>query len=99
MWRKVVHRVITVGNGASGARRRARWGPNPYEEPGFGPRRARGMHFIPNAAIKQELLQTIGAKDIGALFSDIPAQVRINGLKLPDGLSDMEAESYLRGLL
>jgi glycine dehydrogenase subunit 1 len=73
--------------------------PNPYEERPFGPNRARAMHFLPNLAIKQELLKEIGAKDIDALFSDIPAAVRIKGLKLPDGLSDMEAEAYLRGLL
>ena len=57
------------------------------------------MHFIPNAAIKQELLKAVGAKSIDDLFRDIPASVRSNGLNLPDGLSDMEAETYLRSIL
>ncbi|HEX9816346.1 MAG TPA: hypothetical protein VGB18_05150, partial [Candidatus Thermoplasmatota archaeon] len=57
------------------------------------------MHFIPNAAIKQELLNAVGAKSIEDLFRDIPASVRSKGLKLPDGLSDLEAETYLRSIL
>ena len=57
------------------------------------------MHFIPNAAIKNELLKTIGARSVEDLFGDIPASVRTKGLNLPSGLSDMEAESYLRSIL
>lgn len=57
------------------------------------------MHFIPNAAIKQELLKAIGAKSIEDLFRDIPQSVRSKGLNLPKGMSDMEAEAYLRSIL
>ncbi|MBI2079097.1 MAG: aminomethyl-transferring glycine dehydrogenase subunit GcvPA [Euryarchaeota archaeon] len=57
------------------------------------------MHFIPNAAIKPELLKTIGVRSVEDLFADVPAAVRTKGLNLPAGLSDMEAESYLRSLL
>src|SRR5438876_90689 len=57
------------------------------------------MHFIPNAAIKQELLKAVGAASVQDLFADIPPAVRIKGLDLPAGLSDQEAEAYLRKLL
>lgn len=57
------------------------------------------MHFIPNASLKQEMLREVGVRSIDQLFSDVSAAVRTPPLNLPKGLSDLEAEAYLRRLL
>ena len=54
------------------------------------------MKFIPNSELKKEMLKDIGLKDIDELFSDIPKQIRIEELELPDGLSQQETEKHLR---
>ena len=50
------------------------------------------MPFIPHtSADVQHMLQTIGADSIDALFDEIPANLRIQGLEgIPPGLSEME---------
>jgi len=54
------------------------------------------MKFIPNSALKEEMLKDIGLKHIDELFSDIPKKIRIKGLDLPKGLSQQETEKKLR---
>jgi len=54
------------------------------------------MKFIPNSELKKEMLKDIGLKDIDELFSDIPKQIKIKELELPDGLSQQETEKHLR---
>ena len=46
-----------------------------------------------------EMLQTMGLKSVDELFTDIPADVRIDGIKLPDGLSELELRRELEALL
>ena len=53
------------------------------------------MKFIPNSDIKNEMLKEIGLKKIDELFSDIPKDIQIDDLKLPDGLSQMQTEKKL----
>lgn len=46
---------------------------------------------------KQEMLQTLGVKDIDALFSDIPEPVKLKReLNLPEALSEMELVNYIK---
>ncbi len=53
------------------------------------------MHLIPNHAREQELCQAIGIDSVDELFADIPAELRIDGLDLPDA----EPERYLASRL
>ena len=53
------------------------------------------MKFIPNSSIKISMLNRIKLDDINSLFSDIPKDIRIKKLNLPDGLSQQETEDKL----
>jgi len=58
--------------------------------------------YIPNSApsIKAEMLHEIGARDVEALFADIPESIRKNSpLKLHDSVSEMEARLQVEDLL
>jgi len=54
------------------------------------------MKFVPNSSIKNEMLKETGIKQIDELFSDIPKDIKIDNLKLEDGLSQMQTEKKLR---
>lgn len=54
------------------------------------------MPFIPNSWRKSEMLKEMGLRDMNNLFSDIPEDIRIDYLNLPEGLSEMEVVSKLR---
>ena len=56
------------------------------------------MRFIPNTTIKKSMLREIGLKDIDELFSDIPKNIRITGIKISDGMSQQEVERQIRDL-
>lgn len=56
------------------------------------------MKFIPNSNIKEDMLKEIGLEDIKDLFADIPQNIRIKKLKLPDGLTQQETEKKLRNI-
>lgn len=45
-----------------------------------------------------QMLKEIGVNSVSDLFSRIPAQARINGLNLPEGVSEMEAQKELKRL-
>lgn len=45
---------------------------------------------------REEMLKTIGIHTEEELFGDIPEKVRLDGLKLPDGMSEMETDSEIR---
>lgn len=47
----------------------------------------------------QEMLRTIGVERIEELFSDIPEEVKIDGLKLPEGLSEIELKEMAKEVL
>jgi len=46
-----------------------------------------------------ELLKEIGAKGIESLFSDIPSEARIEGLDLPEGMSEYELGRKMENIL
>lgn len=46
-----------------------------------------------------EMLQAMGLKSVEDLFVDIPKEVRTAGLKLPDGMSELELRRALRAML
>lgn len=48
---------------------------------------------------RSEMLSFLGLDNIEELFSDIPDAFRTNGLKLPNGLSELEVVSHVRSLL
>jgi len=47
----------------------------------------------------REMLETIGVGSIDELFSDIPEEVRLDGLDLPDGMSEMELKETAKDVL
>ena len=53
------------------------------------------MKFIPNSGNKKSMLNKIDLDNIENLFSDIPKEIRIKKLNLPDGLSQQETEERL----
>lgn len=54
--------------------------------------------YVPNTLQEQkEMLQSIGKKEIGDLFTSIPEKVRLNReLDLPSGLSELEVSNRMR---
>lgn len=54
------------------------------------------MVFIPNFHVKYQMLNEIDLENIEKLFSDIPKDIRINKLNLPNGLSQQDVEKKLR---
>jgi glycine dehydrogenase subunit 1 len=55
--------------------------------------------MLPGLKEKQELLKGAGVKSIDELFVDIPAQVRIDSLDLPEGLVECELSSTMKEML
>lgn len=51
--------------------------------------------FIPNITWKKDMLREIGLSSIDELFSDIPKDIKIDRLNLPEGLSQKEVEREL----
>lgn len=47
----------------------------------------------------QEMLEFLGIDSVERLFDDIPEQVKIDGLDLPDGLSELEVKRHLEKIL
>ena len=45
---------------------------------------------------REEMLKTIGVQTEKDLFNDIPEKVRLDGLNLPDGMSEMETAARIR---
>lgn len=52
--------------------------------------------FIPNAQRQKSLLQAIDVEDVAELFADIPSDLRVDGLDLPQGVSQQEVTRRLR---
>jgi glycine dehydrogenase subunit 1 len=48
------------------------------------------MGYIPNISQKEQMLKEIGLSSMDELFSDIPDEIRINSLALPEALSEYE---------
>lgn len=61
--------------------------------------RTHSMAFISNTPEQQnEMLRIIGAKTIDALFADIPEEMRIDSLNIPQGRSELEVLNHIRDL-
>ncbi|MEN6492441.1 MAG: glycine dehydrogenase, partial [Rectinema sp.] len=57
------------------------------------------MPFVPNTdAERAEMLKAVGASSVEELFSDIPERLRIKGLDLSDGVSEIEALNEIDSL-
>jgi len=56
------------------------------------------MKFIPNSPVKNAMIHDLGLTTTDDLFSDIPAQLRIHSLQLPNGQSQQAVEAHLRDL-
>jgi glycine dehydrogenase subunit 1 len=56
------------------------------------------MQFIPNAPLKNSMLNEIGMQNINDLFSDIPKKLRLKNLQIPAGRSQQDVEQHLRML-
>jgi len=50
-------------------------------------------------AVDERMLKELGVLSVDELFSDIPASVRIAGIPLPNGMSEMEVVRTVRSLL
>jgi glycine dehydrogenase subunit 1 len=57
------------------------------------------MHYIPNLHVKEEMLKDIGLKEIDQLFEDVPEKIRIDGVDIPEGLSEQEAARAVSAIL
>ena len=53
------------------------------------------MHFIPNLCYQQDMLREMGLSSMDELFTDIPPSVRIGGVDLPLGKTEMEVERVM----
>jgi len=65
----------------------------------YHPPRGIPMMFIPNSDQKNKMLKSIGLQDIDELFSDIPHEIRIKKLNLPQGISQQNVEQRLREIV
>lgn len=54
------------------------------------------MPFIPNLARLQEMLEELKIKDVRELFSDIPQEVLVKDIKIPEARSQLEVEKELK---
>jgi len=54
------------------------------------------MPLIPNLRFKNEMLREIGLKDIEELFADIPDELRIDKLNLPEAITELEVKKRLQ---
>jgi glycine dehydrogenase subunit 1 len=48
---------------------------------------------------EDEMLRALGVPSVDALFADIPAKVRVDGLPLPEGLSEADVAAKVAGIL
>lgn len=48
------------------------------------------MHYLPNHTVEKEMLEKMGLSSIEDLFDDIPESLRVDGLSLPPGASEIE---------
>lgn len=56
-----------------------------------------GSYIPSTAAQRGEMLRTLGVASIDELYTDIPADMRLSGLNLPDGMSEAELSRTMGG--
>ena len=57
-----------------------------------------GSYIPVNQSEREQMLQTIGLKTVDELFAQIPDEIKVKRLQLPDGMSELEAGRYVSGL-
>lgn len=57
------------------------------------------MNYIPNLHLKEEMLKEMGLKSIDQLFEDVPENIRLKDVDLPEGISEMEAAQVVSAIL
>ena len=57
-----------------------------------------GSYIPVNTLEREQMLQTIGLKTVDELFAQIPDEMKIKRLQLPEGVSELEAGRYVTGL-
>ncbi len=57
------------------------------------------MQYLPNESMIEEMLGSMGYRSIEELFSDVPDNVSIEGLDLPQGAPEQEVAADVEGLL
>src|SRR3984893_2265900 len=55
-------------------------------------------YLVHSAEERSAMLASLGASSIEALLRDVPGRLRLEGLELPDGLSEMETMAEIRRL-
>lgn len=48
------------------------------------------LHYLPNHTVEKEMLEKMGLSSIEELFDDIPEGLKVDGLTLPPGASELE---------
>ncbi|MDD3890332.1 MAG: aminomethyl-transferring glycine dehydrogenase subunit GcvPA [Syntrophomonadaceae bacterium] len=57
------------------------------------------MKYTPNPpAVVEDMLHSLGLNTIDGLYTDIPEELKINGLNLPSGLSEIELRKEIKRL-
>ena len=54
------------------------------------------MQFIPNSPLKKTMVDELHIHDVNDLFSDIPKEIALKGLPLPQGRSQQDVETQMR---
>ena len=54
--------------------------------------------LVHNEDTIKEMCGSVGVKSVEDLFTQIPQEIRMGKLNLPDGISEMEAQKYVKGL-
>ncbi len=54
---------------------------------------------MPLSECSLEMLRSLGLKSIDDLFTDIPKEVRIDGLRIPDGMSELDLRRQLESMM
>jgi glycine dehydrogenase subunit 1 len=57
-----------------------------------------GSYIPNNLSERDQMLQAIGLKTAGELYSQIPDEIKVKKLHLPDGMSELEVGRYISGL-
>lgn len=54
-----------------------------------------GSYIPVNSSEREQMLQTIGLKTVDELFSQIPDEIKVKKLNLPEGMSELEVGRYV----
>ncbi|UCC93276.1 MAG: aminomethyl-transferring glycine dehydrogenase subunit GcvPA [Thermoplasmata archaeon] len=57
------------------------------------------MQYLPNESMIAEMLEAMGMRSMEELFADVPTDVSIEGLALPDAMPEQEVAADVEGLL